>query len=98
VKLQRWEWTSTDISSAEATVYKPSRLVSPSWVLVSHRPTFRMPVVMLSFVRQFSRILSVNEMSSGCFASAEQGESTDGVTTSLLLDHRGVSLRLAHTF
>jgi hypothetical protein len=67
-------------------------------MLVSHRPTFRMPVVLLSFVRQYSRILSVNEMSSGCFASAEQGESNDGVTTSLLLDQRGVSLRHTHNF
>lgn len=96
VQLQRWEWTSTDISSAEATVYKPSRLVSPSWVLVSHRPTFRLPVVGLPSVGQFSSILWVNEMSSGCFGSAEQGESNDGVTSSLLLDHRGVSLRLTH--
>ena len=97
VQLQGWEWTSTDISSAEATVYKPSRLVSLSWVLVSHRP-FRLPVVGLPSVRQFSTILSVNEMSSGCYGSAEQGESNDGVTTSLLLNQRGVSLRLTHNF
>jgi hypothetical protein len=68
-------------------VYKPSRLVSSSWVLVSHRSTFRLPVVVLPSVRQFSTILSVNEISSGCFGSAEQGESNDWVTTS-----RGVSL------
>jgi len=56
-------------------------------VLVSHRPTFRLPVVVLPSVRQFSSILSVNEISSGGFGSAEQGESNDWVTTS-----RGVSL------
>ena len=63
---------------------------------VSHRPMFRLPVVVLSSVRQFSSISSVNEMSSGCFARAQQGESNDEVTTSLLLDQRGVWLRLTH--
>ena len=63
---------------------------------VSHRPMFRLPVVVLSSVRQFSSISSVNEMSSGCFARAQQGESNDEVTTLLLLDQRGVWLRLTH--
>ena len=77
-------------------MYKTSRLVSPSWVLFSHRPTFRLSSVVLSSVRQFSRILSVNEMSPGCFASDELGRSNDSVTTSLPLVQRGVSLLLTH--
>ena len=53
-------------------------------------------VIHPAIVKYFISNLSVNKMSSGCFASAEQGESNYGVTTSLLLDHRGVSLRLTH--